>query len=447
MIRIKKGLNLPIAGEPAQTISSARTVSKIGILGSDYVGMKPTLLVKEGDKVLKGQPVFEDKKTPGVIFTSPVAGTVLEINRGDKRVFQSMVISNNGTDQYNFNHYKKKGVGQYSAEEVQNLLVESGFWTSLRTRPFSKTPALDSRPHSLFINVMNTHPLAPNPEVVLEGQLDTFNQGVEALTKLSKKVYVVTNPTSKVDVKSIPGVVQESFSGPHPAGNVGTHIHFLDAVSATKTVWHISYQDVLAIGHLFRTGNYSSRKIVAIGGPEAKNPRLVETIRGASLTDLTNDEFDAGKQIRCVSGSVLGGRTANGPFAYLGSFHEQVTLLKEGHQREFLGWQKPGINKFSIKRVVLGKLLPNKKFAMDTNTNGSLRSIVPIGAFEAVMPMDILPTQLLRYLMAGHTDYAASLGALELDEEDLALCTFVDPCKNEYGPVLRQNLEVIEKEG
>lgn len=447
MIKIKKGLNLPILGEPKQQVSSGPTIRTVALVGEDFVGMKPSMLVKEGDKVLKGQPLFEDKKTPGVLFTSPAAGTVREINRGDKRAFQSMVISVSGDEQVQFKGYQKKDVQNLSDAEVRSLLIESGFWTALRTRPFSKTPAVDAKPHSLFITVMDTRPLAPNPEVVLEGHMDDFNAGVTALSHLAPKVFVVTGQNSKVNVKSIAKVSQETFTGPHPAGNVGTHIHHLDSVSATKFVWHVNYQDVVAIGHLFRTGKMSTRLVVALCGPEAKNPRLVETVRGASISELTNDEVKAGKEVRLISGSVLGGRTAKNTLSYLGPFHHQVTVLEEGHKREFLGWQSPGFNKFSIKRVVLGSLLPGKRFAMDTNTNGSLRSIVPIGAFEAVMPLDILPTQLLRYLMARHTDYAASLGALELDEEDLALCTFVDPCKNEYGPVLREVLDVIEKEG
>ncbi|MBA2405732.1 MAG: Na(+)-translocating NADH-quinone reductase subunit A [Bdellovibrionales bacterium] len=447
MIKIKRGLNLPLAGEPRQLISSGPFIRTVAVVAEDYVGMKPTMLVKEGDHVLKGQPLFEDKKTPGVFFTSPAAGTILNIHRGDQRAFRSVTINITGDEQVQFKNYHKKDPAHFSAAEVRSLLIESGCWTSLRTRPFSKTPAVDAVPHSIFVNVMDTQPLAPNPEVVLDGKIDYFNAGVLVLSKLAPKVFVVTGENSLVNVKAIPGVTQESFSGPHPSGNVGTHIHFLDPVSINKFVWHLDYQDVIAIGHLFRTGNYSARKVVALSGPEAKNPRLVETIRGANITELTNDEFNLGKEVRLISGSVLAGRTASGPVAYLGAFHNQVTILKEGHHREFLGWQSPGINKFSLKRIVLGSLLPGKRFAMDTNSNGSLRSIVPIGSFEAVMPMDILPTNLLRYLMAGHTDYAASLGALELDEEDLALCTFVDPCKNDYGPVLREVLNVIEKEG
>lgn len=447
MIKTSKGLDIPITGNPVQVISTGKTVRSVGIIGTDFLGMKPSMMVQVGDKVSKGQPLFEDKKTPGVIYTSPVSGVIREINRGEKRLFQSLVIDISGQNKINFKSFTKKNSESYSEQEVRSLLVESGAWTFLRTRPFSKSPMIDSKPSSLFITAMDTNPLAPDAEVVLSERMDDFKTGVMVLSKLAPKTFVVTTPNSKVDVKNIPNVRHEQFSGPHPAGNVGTHIHFLDPVSPRKTVWHVNYQDVIAIGYLFSQGEILSEKVISIAGPMAKNPRLIRTIRGANISDLVNDESKENTMIRHVSGSVLGGRTASGPYNYLGQFHHQVTLLKEGRHREFLGWQSPGFNKFSIKNVFLSKLIPGKKFDFDTNTYGSLRSIVPIGSFEAVMPMDILPTQLLRYLMSQRTDMAVNLGALELDEEDVALFTFVDPCKNEYGPVLRQNLDLIEKEG
>jgi Na+-transporting NADH:ubiquinone oxidoreductase subunit A len=294
---------------------------------------------------------------------------------------------------------------------------------------------------------MDTRPLAPNPEVVLAEHLEDFKAGVQVMARLCPKVFVVTAPKSKVDVAGIEGVRHETFDGPHPAGNVGVHIHHLDPVSAKKFVWHINYQDLIAVGRLFKTGEFFNQRVISLAGPSSRNPRLLRTIRGANIAQLTSGESFDTAEIRYVSGSVLGGRTAKGPMGFLGQFHSQVSMLKEGRHREFLGWHSPGVDKFSLKNVFLAKLFPKKRFNFDTNTHGSLRSIVPIGSFEAVIPMDILPTYLLRSLMARNTDQAIALGALELDEEDLALCTFVDPCKNEYGPVLRENLNIIEKEG
>lgn len=448
MIKTKKGLNIPITGTPEQLISKGKTPRSIGIVGADFIGMKPSMLVQTGDKVSKGQPLFEDKKTPGVIFTAPAAGIVKAVNRGDRRVFQSLVIEPSGDAKFNFKSFKGNRLEGLSEKEVRDLLVESGTWTYLRTRPFSKTPHIDSKPSSLFINAMDTNPLSPDPELIMSERMQDFLAGVIVLSKITPKTFVITAVNSKVDVKNIQGVKHEQFEGPHPAGNVGTHIHFLDPVSSGKTVWHANYQDVIAIGYLFRTGELLNEKVISIAGPMARNPRLIKTLRGAHIEDIAGEEVkETGGMIRFVSGPVLGGRKAMGPFNYLGQFHHQVVILQEGHHREFLGWQSPGLNKFSVKNVFLSNFLPGKKFDFDTNTYGSVRSIVPIGSFEKVMPLDILPTPLLRYLMARRTEMAVNLGALELDEEDLALCTFVDPCKNEYGPVLRENLELIEKEG
>jgi Na+-transporting NADH:ubiquinone oxidoreductase subunit A len=447
MIKLSRGLDIPIAGRPRQEITAGPAVRTVGVVGADFVGMKPSMRVNPGDRVRKGQVLFEDKKTPGVLFTAPVAGTVREVNRGERRRFLSVVIEAGDGGAIPFASYRAGAPESYTADEVRALLLEAGAWPFLRTRPFSRTPAPADRPASLFIPAMDTNPLAADPGVVIAQRFEVFRTGVAVLAKLAEKTFVVTAAESRLQLGPIPGVRHERFAGTHPAGNVGTHIHFLDPVSATKTVWHIGYQDVIAVGHLFRTGELLSEKIIAIGGPGASNPRLVRTLPGASLEELCRNEGADLSGLRLVSGSVLGGRTAAGALGYLGQFHNQVTLLREGLRREFLGWASPGVNKFSVKNVFLSTLLGKRDYAFDTNTNGSLRSIVPIGAFEAVMPLDILPTQLLRYLMARRTEMAVALGALELDEEDLALCTFVDPCKNEYGPVLRENLELIEKEG
>lgn len=447
MIKIKKGLDVPLVGAPEQKIADGVKIKTVGILSDDYVGMKPTFLVKEGDQVKKGQRLFEDKKTPGVFFTAPAAGIVKTINRGERRVFQSLLIDVTGDEQVQFQSFKNKAVSSLTDAEVRALLQEAGLWTALRTRPFSKTPAVDAKVQTLFVTAMDTHPHAVDADVIIAEAMSDFKAGVEALSKLVTTTFVCTKPGSKVDVSGLSGVKHETFSGPHPAGNVGTHIHYLAPVSANKSVWHIGYQDVIAVGKLFSSGKLQSERVVSLAGPAAMKPRLVRTVLGASLVELTQGEARNGSEVRIVSGSVLGGRKAAGPYCYLGRFHTQISLLKEGREREFLGWHSPGLNKFSLKSVFLSKLIPGKKFDMTTTTSGSHRSVVPIGSYEAVMPGDFLPTQLLRYLLSKNTDRAVELGALELDEEDLALCTFVDPCKNEFGPILRANLNLIEKEG
>lgn len=444
MIKIKKGLDLPIEGSPEQKIYDGPKVTKFALIGDDLVGMKPTMEVKVGDKVKIGQLLYTDKKTPGIRYTSPACGEVVEVNRGERRAFQSVVIKSEGEDQVDFEKYKGAEISQYSEQDVRDFLNESGMWASLKRRPYSKVAVLDEKPSAIFVNAMDTHPLAADPQVILQNQDKAFNKGLSVLKKLCDNVYVCHADGAKVPF--IDGVKTESFSGPHPAGLTGTHIHFLNPVGENKFVWSTNYQEVIAIGKLFETGKLYLERVISLAGPVARNPRLVKTRLGASIDELINGETFDSDEIRPISGSVFGGRKATGPLAYLGRFHHQVSLLREGRDRELLGWHSPGFDKFSVKPIYVTALL-KKKFGFDTNSNGSLRSIVPIESYEKVMPLDILPTQLLRTLMSGNTEMAVKLGALELDEEDLSLCTFVDPSKNDFAPRLRDSLTTIEKEG
>ncbi|UKH38289.1 Na(+)-translocating NADH-quinone reductase subunit A [Actinobacillus pleuropneumoniae] len=449
MITIKKGLDLPIAGTPAQVIHNGNTVNEVAMLGEEYVGMRPSMKVREGDVVKKGQVLFEDKKNPGVVFTAPASGTVVTINRGEKRVLQSVVIKVEGDEQITFTRYEAAQLASLSAEQVKQNLIESGLWTAFRTRPFSKVPALDAIPSSIFVNAMDTNPLAADPEVVLKEYETYFKDGLTVLTRLfngQKPVYLCKDADSNIPLSpAIEGITIKSFSGVHPAGLVGTHIHFVDPVGATKQVWHLNYQDVIAIGKLFTTGELFTDRIISLAGPQVKNPRLVRTRLGANLSQLTANELNAGEN-RVISGSVLSGATAAGPVDYLGRYALQVSVLAEGREKELFGWIMPGSDKFSITRTVLGHF-GKKLFNFTTAVHGGERAMVPIGAYERVMPLDIIPTLLLRDLAAGDTDSAQNLGCLELDEEDLALCTYVCPGKNNYGPMLRAALEKIEKEG
>lgn len=448
--RITKGLDLPIAGDPQQTISAGPAVRHVALLGADYLGMKPKMEAKIGDKVQRGQLLFEDRKTPGVRFTAPAAGTVVAINRGEKRAFVSLVIEVDGSDdQVQFQAFSGAAPEQLGADHVKALLLESGLWTALRMRPFSRVPAPDTTPRAIFVTAVDTNPHAADVGVVLKGKEADFKRGVAVLTRLAPKVYVCKSGKLQLDVAGLPGVQVEDFDGVHPAGNVGTHIHMLEPVDRDRVVWHLGYQDVVAIGVLFATGKLDVSRVVAFAGPVVTRPRLLQTVLGASLDQLTAGELAPGEN-RVISGSVLSGRKAAGEVeGFLGRYHTQVSALLEGRHRELLGWLAPGAGKFSILPVYFGFLgrLFGKKFNMTTTTNGSPRAMVPIGMYERVMPLDIHPTFLLRSLLVGDSDRAIQLGALELDEEDLALCTFVDPGKADYGVYLRKNLSEIEKEG
>lgn len=407
--------------------------------------MKPTMAVQVGDRVKLGQILFSDKKSEGVHYTAPGAGVVSAVHRGEKRVLQSVVIDLEGDDEITFASYSSDQLEGLSSEQVRENLQQSGLWTALRTRPFSKVPAVDAVPNSIFVTAIDTHPLAADPAVIIAEQAEAFEAGLKVLGNLAK-VFLCKAPDASLPGESLAKVQVEAFSGPHPAGLAGTHIHFLDPVSASKSVWTIGYQDVIAVGKLFTSGRLWVERVVALGGPVVENPRLVRTRLGANLDELTAGELQPGAN-RVVSGSLLGGRTAHGAFAYLGRYHQQVSCLREGKEREMLHYMRAGVEKHSILNIYISKLMGGKKFAFSTSTNGSPRAMVPVGNYEEVMPLDVLPTQLLRALIVGDTEVAQKLGCLELDEEDLALCTYVCAGKYEYGPILRDNLTRIEKEG
>ncbi len=438
---------MPISGIPLQQILPSATPRHVAIMGDDYIGMRPTMLVQEGDSVTKGQALFEDKKNPGVLFTAPASGTVVAIHRGERRVLQSVVIRLEGDRQREFTRYDVADLPTLTRQAVQAQLLESGLWTALRTRPFSKTPVPGTVPAAIFVTAMDTNPLSADPQPLILAQRQAFDAGLTLLTHLTDgKVHVCQANGGKLGGHSQGKVTFNTFAGPHPAGLPGTHIHFLEAVSLTKQVWHLNYQDVIAIGKLFTTGELYTDRVIALGGPQMRNPRLVRTCLGADINDLLVDETLEGEN-RHISGSVLSGRHAVGAHAYLGRFHLQISVVKEGREKELFGWVMPGKEKFSVTRTTLGHFLRNKLFNFSTDTHGGERAMVPIGNYERVMPLDILPTLLLRDLLAGDTDSAQALGCLELDEEDLALCTYVCPGKYEYGPVLREVLTRIEQEG
>ena len=452
--RIKKGLDLPITGAPQQTIDAAEPPHRVALVAADYHGMKPTLHVQVGDSVRRGQLLFEDKKTPGVRYTALGGGKVVAVNRGDRRALQSVVIDLDPDERsgkagtVRFQSDSGKHPAELGRTDVKDLLVESGLWTAIRTRPYSKVADPQTTPRSIFVTAIDTYPLAPEVKAVMEGRGDDFERGLVALSKLTDgTVYVCKAPGTDLQLPGDKRIQVEEFTGPHPAGTVGLHIHLLDPVHAAKLVWHLGYQDVLAIGRLFDGGELDVTRVVSLAGPPVKNPRLLRTRIGASLGDLVAGELEDG-EMRLISGSVLSGRKAEGEIhGYLGRYDHQVSVLLEGREREFLGWLAPGTNKFSVLNTYAAKLMPGKKFNMTTDTNGSDRAIVPLGLYERVFPMDILPTFMVRALVTGDIERAQELGVLELDEEDVALCSFVCPGKIDYGVHLRDLLTEIEKDG
>ncbi len=460
--QIKKGLELPITGNPhlphaGEAIPDGPPVRTVAVIASDFVGMKPRMFVQAGDLVKRGTPLFEDRKRPGVIHTAPGAGKVVGVHRGAKRALISVVIelnerelSGNLTDDdfEAFEAYTGAPATELSRDQVRDLFVQSGMWTALRARPFSRVPPLDGKPHSIFVTAIDTHPLAADVEAAMDGGQEAFEAGLAALTKLTDgPVHLCRAPGSKVGPGMVQGIQLQEFGGPHPAGLAGTHIHLVDPVHREKFVWYVNYADVQMMGKLITTGKLHPERVISLAGPMVEEPRLVRTRLGASTDDLTNGQlFD--RECRVISGSVLGGRTAKGDKeGFLGRYALQVSVIEEDRKREFLGWLTPGESAFSLFPIYVDKLFPGHLFNFTTNTNGSHRAMVPIGMYEDVMPLDIIPTFLLRSLAAKDLEKVEQLGALELDEEDLALCTMVCPGKNDWGKILRDNLDTIEREG
>lgn len=446
MIKVRRGLDLPIAGAPEQIIHDGPKISQVAVVGSDYPGMKPTMAVREGDRVTKGQVLFSDKKNAGVVFTAPAAGKVVAINRGERRVFQSLVIDISGVKAEKFQSFKPQDLDSLDRSVVVDNLVNSGQWVALRTRPYSKVPKIDSTPASIFVTAMDTNPLSADPAVIIAARQDDFINGLKVLTRLTDgPVNLCVAPDSAVPGDEVDGVREISFSGPHPAGLPGTHIHYVDPVSVNKTVWTIGYQDVIAVGALFTSGKLDSSRVVALAGPQVTQPRLLSVPLGANLNQLVIGEL-ANDENRVISGSVLSGRKAAGEFAFLGRYHNQVSVIREGREREMLHYLRAGVNKHSALPIFASSLT-KKLFNMTSSTNGSERAMVPVGGYEDVTALDLLPVQLLRSLIVGDTDMAQKLGCLELDEEDVGLYTYVCVGKYEYGAILRDNLTRIEQEG
>ena len=443
--RLRKGLDVPVLGAPGDFIEDGASIRTVAILGADYIGLKPRLSVQEGDVIAAGAPILAHKDIPEVLVTSPASGRVKAINRGARRALVSVEIEvdDSAAEPVDFSD-----TGDATTREgLTARLCASGLWTSFRTRPYSKLPVPGTVPAAIYVTAMDSEPLSADAAVIIDEDPAAFSAGLAAVARLTDgTTYLCHEIGADVPGSDVEGVVAAAFSGPHPAGLAGTHMHFLEPPSAKKTVWTVGYHDVIAIGRLLRTGRLDSSRIVALTGPLCQRPRLVRTVAGASLTDLCAEDLATDTPVRMISGSILSGRGAEGVAAYLGRYARQVTLIEEDHKQIPMGWIRPMPSKYAVQPV-LGSALSNKLYALTSNLNGGRRAMVPIGTFERLMPQDFLPTQLLRSLLVMDTDSAQALGALELDEEDVALCGFACPAKYEYGIALRDSLTKIEKEG
>ncbi|MCH2096281.1 MAG: Na(+)-translocating NADH-quinone reductase subunit A [Rhodobacteraceae bacterium] len=441
---LRKGLTLPISGAPRPDTPVAASIRTVGLLGNDYIGLKPRITVAEGDAVGVGSPVMFDKDLPEAMIVSPVAGRIKAINRGARRKLISVEIQvdDNAAEPVDFS-----AVGDVATRSgLVERLCAAGLWTSFRTRPYSKVPRLDEQPAAIYVTALDTEPLAADPQMAIKDEPEAFARGLEAVAMLTDG----TTYLCQADDASLPGADQAGieavqFTGPHPAGLAGTHMHFLTPPSASTSVWTIGYTDVLVIGRLLLTGTYDASCVISLAGPACADPRLVRTVAGASMLELAENDLPD-YPVRLISGSVLSGQAGAGPSGYLGRYARQVTLIEEDKKQIPMGWIRPMFSKYAVQPV-LGSAPSNRAFPLTSNLNGGRRAMVPLGTFETLMPQDFLPTQLLRALLVMDTDQAQLLGALELDEEDLGLVGFACPAKYEYGMALRDCLTKIEKEG
>ena len=430
--RIKYGMDVALPGSPEQAVSDHKSVTSVALIGGDYVGLSPTVLVESGDRVTLGQAVVRDAS--GVIFAAPGTGVVREVQRGPRHSLAALVVA---LDDPADGGTREGPVPRSGAEGAVEALIASGLWTALRTRPFGRLADPRSRPRSIFVTAIDTDPLAARPEVVLAGCGSDFAHGVEVLTRLTDGiVHVCQAPGADLPVTASARIAVHEFAGRHPAGLVGTHMHFVDPVGRGRIAWHVAYPDVVAIGRLFRTGELTVERVVALAGPGVARPRLVRTRLGACIDDLIAGELVPG-ECRVVSGSVLSGRQATSWGGHLGRYHRQVCVIEEPRS------ETPGE---SLLRMLRRRLRRPAERAT-TALHGRRAAMVPTGAFERVVPLDVLPTPLLRALLLGDLAAAEALGCLELDEEDVALCTYVCPSKIEYGAYLRAALERMREAG
>jgi Na+-transporting NADH:ubiquinone oxidoreductase subunit A len=444
VIKIKKGLNINLVGEAEKTIKELST-DQYAIKPTDFVGVFPKILVKEGDAVKAGSPLFIDKHRENITFTSPVSGKVREIKRGAKRVLLEIKIESDGKDEsIDF------GAGdplKLKREDIVGKLLQSGVWPFIRQRPYSVIANPADDPKAIFISTFDTSPLAPDNDLIVHGQGDAFQKGIDALSQLtSGKVHlnIDANAThSKVFTNSKRVQINE-FSGPHPAGNVGVQISRLDPINKGDVVWYLYPQDVLTIGRLFIDGKFDSTRIISLTGSEVLRPAYFKTKLGVNIETLVkNNTTDVNK--RYISGNVLTGKKVDLD-GFVGFYSTHVTVIPEGDYFEFLGWGLPGFDKFSVSRSYPAFLFRNKKYRLDTNYHGGERAFVMTGQYEKVFPFDIYPMQLLKAIMVEDIDLMENLGIYEVDEEDFALCEVVDTSKTEIQVLVRKGLDLIRKE-
>lgn len=446
-IKIRKGLNIPLKGRAEKILSKSRhNGSLFALKPTDFPSFTPKAILKEGDMVKAGDPVFYNKRNPEIKLTSPVSGKLKSIIRGERRKILEFVIEPDSNQEYVT--FETGNLNDLNKEQVSNLLLNSGIWPFIRQRPYDIIANPKDTPKAIFISGFDSAPLAPDYDFILNGQEKDFQTGIDALSKLTEgKIHVTVNgkfPPNKV-YAATRGIELNSITGPHPAGNVGIQMHHIDPINKGDVAWHVNPQDVLIIGRLFNQGIFDARKIIAVTGSEVKKPAYFKTKVGACIDYMIKDNISDNVKLRYISGNVLNG-TQIAKNGYVGFYHNQITIIPEGDDYEFFGWATPGFKKFSTSRSFFAWLMPGKEYKMNANLHGGLRPFVFSEEYEKVLPMDILPVHLLKSIMVEDIDQMEALGIYEVGEEDFALCEFVCTSKIPVQQTLRKGFDLMIRE-
>lgn len=448
---IRRGLNIPLKGVPATVIEDASTPSTVALRTADSIGYKFKVAVEIGDAVARGQVLCSTRQFPEIVFRSPAGGTIREIRRGARRAVEEIIIEPDQGDQEQaevFETWTHQMLAAADAETVGQALLDSGLWPLIQQRPLAKIARPDTQPVAVFINGMATAPLQAKPSVLLQDRQDDFVMGVLALQRVaSGKTYLCLAP----DHDPIPGadtldnVEIHTFSGPHPAGLSGVHIRHIQPLRQNETAWTVRAEDVADIGYFLRTGDFPTERMIALAGPSVKQPSYLRTRCGADLASVVSDRLDQSEPLRYLNGDVLSG-TMTAIENHLPIHGSTITVLPEGNTRNFMGWAMPGFSYYTALRTFAAGFLPKRDTSLDTRIHGGIRPIVDIGQWEKVFPFDIHLSYLLRAIQAEDIQEAEALGLLELSEEDVALCTFIDPSKMELCEIIRHGLDLYEAE-
>ncbi len=443
VIKIKKGLDIRLKGKAEKQLVELDMSASYAVKPTDFEGLTPKLLVKAGHEVKAGTPLFFDKYRPEILFTSPVSGKVLEVNRGERRKILEIIVEPDGKQEYE--SFKKANPNDLQAEEIKENILKSGLWPAIMQRPYAIIANPKDTPKAIYISGFDSAPLAPDYEFILKDSFNDFQTGVDALNKLTQKVNLSLHKERNTDFfKTTKGVDIYEFSGPHPSGSIGVQINHIDPLNKGEIVWYVNPADVAKIGKLFNEGVYDATKIIALTGSEVKEPKYYKILNGAEIASIIDSKISS-NNVRYISGNVLTGEKIV-KSSFIGYYHYQITVIPEGNEPEFMGWATPGFGKFSMTRTFFSWLNPNKELVLDTNLHGGLRPFVVTGELEKVFPMDILPMQLLKAIIVEDIDLMEQLGIYEVAEEDFALCEVVNTSKIEIQQLVRKGINLMIKE-